>query len=138
MKRLQFIILSLTMLCTGLVLTNIESYANDPLGISIDVDMNFDVSPVESFELEVTIEGVFTVYSCDLTLWPETEYFIIKENSSAIIYNITSISVCNKGSTETNLYVYTLRLNSLKASYNINDDGIPMKVSGGKQLMLYS
>ncbi len=140
MKRLQFIILMFTMLCTGLVMSTIESQANDPPGINIDV-ANYDV-PVENFEfisLSITDEGVFAVYSCDLTLWSGAEYSIIQSNSD-IINNITWISVLNKGSTDySNLYVYTtlLRLNDLKDPHTVNDCWMPTMIHGGTQ-NLYS
>ena len=140
MKRLQFIILSLTMLCTGLVLTNIESYANDPPGINIDINVDYDVV-AENFEfISITDEGVFAVYSCDLTLWPEVAYSVTISQKSAIIVNFTKISVLNKGSTiETFLYAYTLlRPKDPKGYHNINDYRMPMKASGGEQVLLYS
>ena len=142
MKRLQFIILSLTMLCTGMVMANIESYANDPPGINIGVDMNFDVV-AENFQLiQITDEGVFTVYSCDLTLWPEVAYSVTISQNSAIIVNFTRISVLNKKSAQTDLYVYTLLRhyepglgkNPGNAFNNITEnDRMPMKASGGRQ-----
>lgn len=142
MKRLQFIILMLTMFCTGLVASNVESYANDPPGINIDINADYDVI-AENFEFNlVSVEGVFAVYSCDLILWYGVEYSIIQ--SSDIINNITGISVLNKGSTDNSLYAYTLlrltdrdKLIARDDSYNVNDCWMPMKASGGEQSGLF-
>ncbi len=139
MKRLQFIILALTMFCTSMVMANIESYANDPPGIDICVDMNFDVVAENVVDVELgVIEGVFAVYSCDLTLWPEVSYSVTISKNSAIINNFTRIGVLNKGSTiETFLYAYTLRIIDLNDLHTINDHRMPMKASGGNPECLF-
>ena len=99
--------------------------------------MNFDIDVVaENFQLiQITDEGVFAVYSCDLTLWPETEDNFIQSNRPDIINNITWISIYNKGSATENsrIYTYTLRIIDPKGYHTINDYRVPMNASCGEQ-----